>query len=273
MDSRTKDHARNGRSSGNGNGVLGGETHTQAVILAAGEGRRLGGGVPKCLRTIGPQPLIKHQLASLRRAGVEDVCVVAGHERSQVRRVLGDAVRYIVNSHYRETNSLYSFLLAGQCMSGDGDVVILNSDLLFHPTVLHAVLQVGGSAFAYDSASGHAPEHMKIELRRGRLVQMRKDLRPERRHGENIGLVRLDAVTARETLAAAGRIVRAGHRREWLASALNAVAPRRPLRGIDVAGAPWIEIDFPHDLKAARRVVWPAILSGNGSVAPMKAAV
>jgi choline kinase len=244
----------------------------QAVILAAGEGRRLGGGVPKCLRTIGPQPLIKHQLASLRRAGIEDVHVVVGHERAQVRRVLGDDVRYVVNSHYRETNSLYSFLLAGQCMSG-GDLVILNSDLLFHPAMLHAVLPVSGSAFAYDSASGHEPEHMKIELRRGRLVQMRKDLRPERSHGENIGLVRLDAATARETLAAAGHIVRAGHRRDWLASALNAVAPRRPLRGIDVAGAPWIEIDFPHDLRAARRVVWPAILAGNGSAAPMKAAV
>ena len=28
---------------------------------------------------------------------------------------------------------------------------------------------------------------------------------------------------------------------------------------VDVAGQPWVEIDFPEDLDSARRHIWPAI--------------
>ena len=37
------------------------------------------------------------------------------------------------------------------------------------------------------------------------------------------------------------------------------------ITGVNVAGIPWVEIDFPYDLDVARREVWPAIWRGRFS--------
>jgi len=62
-----------------------------AVLLAAGEGRRMGG-VPKPLIRLQGVPLISRQLVALSGAGVDDVVVVTGHARHAVE----DAVRSFV---------------------------------------------------------------------------------------------------------------------------------------------------------------------------------
>ncbi len=49
-----------------------------AVLLAAGEGRRMGG-VPKALIRLQGVPLIKRHLIALSGAGVDEVVVVTGH--------------------------------------------------------------------------------------------------------------------------------------------------------------------------------------------------
>ena len=54
-----------------------------AVLLAAGEGRRMGG-VAKPLIRLQGVPLISRQLVALSGAGVDEVVVVTGHARSAV---------------------------------------------------------------------------------------------------------------------------------------------------------------------------------------------
>jgi molybdenum cofactor cytidylyltransferase len=54
-----------------------------AVLLAAGEGKRMGG-VAKPLITLQGVPLIKRQLIALSGAGVDEVVVVTGHAREAV---------------------------------------------------------------------------------------------------------------------------------------------------------------------------------------------
>jgi len=46
---------------------------------------------------------------------------------------------------------------------------------------------------------------------------------------------------------------------EWLGSAINRITWRHRLACVDVAGMPWVEIDYPEDLERAQRFVWPAI--------------
>jgi choline kinase len=50
-----------------------------------------------------------------------------------------------------------------------------------------------------------------------------------------------------------------GRERDWVGSAINVIARRHPIVCVDVAGLPWVEIDYPDDLAAARARVWPAI--------------
>jgi 2-C-methyl-D-erythritol 4-phosphate cytidylyltransferase len=47
-----------------------------AIVVAAGRGERLGGGIPKALVEVGGRPLVVHAVTALRAAGIADVVVV-----------------------------------------------------------------------------------------------------------------------------------------------------------------------------------------------------
>jgi choline kinase len=236
----------------------------QAVILAAGQGCRLNGSAsprPKCLYEVGGVPLVYHQLLALADVGIHDVVMVVGFQHDRIRLAVGSAARFVVNERFAETNSLWSFLLAGPLV--DSDVVVMNSDVYFHPELLVRLLKADGDALLYDSSSGHEDEHMKVWVRQRTLVGMAKDLPVPRIQGENVGLLRLSAATVRRIFDSGREIIERHGELSWLAVALSQVATTRPIRCIDVAGLPWVEIDFPQDLHRARNEVFPAVNGGR----------
>ena len=73
-----------------------------AVLLAAGEGQRMGG-VAKSLIRLQGVPLINRQLIALSGAGVDEVVVVTGHARDAVEAaVAGFPVTLAHNANYRD---------------------------------------------------------------------------------------------------------------------------------------------------------------------------
>ncbi|MGH9003483.1 MAG: NTP transferase domain-containing protein, partial [Acidimicrobiia bacterium] len=156
-----------------------------------------------------------------------------------------------------DTNSLCSFLLSRPLVHTD--LVVMNSDVYFHPDVLGRLLKAEGDALVYDSGSGHEDEHMKVTVSGGRLVEMAKDLPPGRTHGENVGILRLSAATATRIFDAGEEIVARHGRLSWLAVAISYVAASTAIGCVDIAGLPWVEIDFPHDLLRARTEIFPAL--------------
>jgi choline kinase len=228
-----------------------------ALILAAGSGRRLRHDRPKCLVDLGGRPLIDHQMQALAWAGVKRVVVVAGYHSDEVRDALPPGTPMVINPDYADTNSLYSFWLARQEIGEE--VLVLNGDVLFHPVIARALIRRSRSALAYDSRSGRQDEEMKLIIRGGGLAAMSKTLAPERSCGENVGMIRLSGAATEAAFDMAGRLVAAGRTQDWLASAVNRVAREHRLDCMDVAGLPWTEIDFPEDLAHARAHVLPAI--------------
>jgi choline kinase len=228
-----------------------------ALILAAGAGTRLAAPTPKCLVEVGGRSLLSRQLELVRDAGAERVTLVVGHRHKLVRAAVDDGVGVIRNLRYADTNSLYSFFLARRSITGD--LLVLNGDVLFPHQVLSGLVKRDGSALAFDSRSGDELEHMKVSVKEGLLVEMSKRLPSEHICGENLGLLRLTEGVARAAFDAAAMVLRRGGERAWLAAAINVVAGRHPIACVDVAGLPWIEIDYPDDLAAARSRVWPAI--------------
>jgi L-glutamine-phosphate cytidylyltransferase len=232
----------------------------QAVILAAGKGSRLetvSNGHPKCLLDVGGRPLLEHQLEAFADAGVGPVVMALGYRADEVRAAAGDRVTVVVNERWEKTGSLASFWKTREAVRGP--VVIANGDLLFHPEILDRLLEGESSAIAYDSASGDGREHMKVSVASGRVVDIAKDLPRDAVSGENVGLLRFNADDARRLFAHAETLIRNGRETGWLAEAVRATAAEVPIRGVDVAGLPWTEVDFPYDLDRARREVWPAI--------------
>jgi L-glutamine-phosphate cytidylyltransferase len=234
----------------------------QALILAAGEGRRLADPLdrPKCLREVGDVPLLHHQLAALHAADVLDIVVVVGYKQARVRDSVGSWARFVTNERYAETNSMYSFLLGERVL--DDDLLVMNSDIFCDPRMFELLLRAEGDALLYDSSSGDEDEQMKVHVRHGALVEMSKTLPPGRVSGENVGILRLSRETAESVASAAAALIAAGHDRGWLAEAVNFAAADHPITCLDVEGWPWVEIDFPEDLAKAREEVFPRVAAG-----------
>ncbi len=72
-----------------------------AVLLAAGEGKRMKSGKPKVMLEVLLKPMLGWVMDAARAAGVGDICVVTGHLEEQVKAYLGkDAVT--VTQHERK---------------------------------------------------------------------------------------------------------------------------------------------------------------------------
>ena len=95
-----------------------------AVLLAAGEGRRMGG-VAKALIRLQGVPLIRRQLLALVQTGVDAVVVVTGFARASVEAaVQGFAVTLVHNPDYAlgQQGSVRAGLAA---LAGDFDAVLV----------------------------------------------------------------------------------------------------------------------------------------------------
>lgn len=111
----------------------------QAIILAAGMGRRLGEYTKentKCMVPVNGTPLIDRLLRQLARLDLKRVVVVTGYEGEKLRTHIdevkpeGLCVEYVDNPIYDRTNNVYSLALAKDKMVED-DTLLIESDLIF----------------------------------------------------------------------------------------------------------------------------------------------
>jgi L-glutamine-phosphate cytidylyltransferase len=232
----------------------------QAVILAAGSGSRLteiSHGLPKCLIPVGEKPLIQHQLEALSDAGIGKILVIVGYKADEVRKVVGNQVTYIENDQYEDTNSLYSLSLASEWVKGP--FVLMNCDVLFHPDILHRIIAKGGNALAYDSTSSFGQEQTKVAIQEGRIVDIGKDLPTELSRGENLGIMCFNAEGSKALFASVKSLANNGWKKSWVIEAVRSACRVVPIKGVNIAGLPWVEIDFPSDYNRAQKETWPAI--------------
>jgi choline kinase len=233
----------------------------RAIILAAGESRRLGDltrDIPKCCLEVGERSLLEHQVAALRAAGVVDVTVVSGHAEDVLRRVGGPDLDYLRNDVYRTTNSIYSLWLARDLAVGG--FVLMNGDVLFDPRLLRRLLDdPREDVLTYDPTSVLEEEEMKIRLDGDRVAAMSKELSTAESHGENVGLLKFGKDGSAALFAELETIIGEGTVGTWAPFAFDRLSRTRPLYALPTDGLPWIEIDFPEDLDRARREIWPAI--------------
>jgi L-glutamine-phosphate cytidylyltransferase len=233
----------------------------QAIILAAGCGSRLANalkGKPKCLAPIEPGiSLIEYQLAILEKMGITDICVVLGYRAHEVYRMIGDRCHCIINRRYAETNSLYSLWLTRNWVQDD--CLIMNSDILAHPSLYKRLLKSSENALVYDSWSGKEDEHMKVMFQSGYLSQISKTLPARNSQGESVGLLKFTQAGMTALFEEAETALAEGGENQWAPAAIASLAQRQPIKGIDIGGLPWVEIDFPEDLHQAQHHVWHQI--------------
>lgn len=246
----------------------------RGLILAAGAGTRLNGSDsvrPKCAVPFDGMPLIELQLRTLRACGITRIAVVVGFEAERVRRICGPGIEFIENARYRETNSLYSLALARPLLT-DG-FVVMNCDVLFHPGMLSDLLSARhDDALLVSYPQPHDPpfgdEEMKAQVRRGRIVDLAKDLPGESTDGENVGIARFSASGAARLVEIMDARLSSGYLRDWAPRAFADFARERPLYAVGTRGLPWTEIDTPEDYRHALSNVFPEIRASFDDLTP-----
>jgi len=100
-----------------------------AVVLAAGEGKRMKSPLPKVLHPIGGRPMICHVLDRAREAGFERRIVVVGHGRDEVQAALADyGVEFVVQAEQLGTG--HAVDMASPLLDGfAGEVAVLCGDV------------------------------------------------------------------------------------------------------------------------------------------------
>ena len=121
----------------------------QAVILAAGMGRRLGEYTEnntKCMVRVNGETLISRMLHQLEALGsIDRVIIVIGYKGELLVEYIKSLslaidVEFVCNPDYEKTNNIYSLYLARNYLCEE-DTILLESDLIFEDSVLKILIE------------------------------------------------------------------------------------------------------------------------------------
>jgi 2-aminoethylphosphonate-pyruvate transaminase len=241
-------------------------TPTRAVILAAGQGLRLQSIVddrPKGLIEIGGEALVARSIRLLRAAGIDAITIVGGYRADCYRRFIAqqEGVDLVINAAYAASGSMASFAAALDA-GADGNLLLLESDIIYEPRALALLLGSAGRDATLVSGPTHAGDEVWVHAPNGVLRGMSKrksDLPGS--DGEFVGITRLSAAAARLMREQFASFVAAhGHERlDYDTGGLAALARVRPLSVVVVPDLSWGEIDDEQQYQRIVSTVWPAL--------------
>ncbi|MDY6293933.1 MAG: aminotransferase class I/II-fold pyridoxal phosphate-dependent enzyme [Bacteroidales bacterium] len=120
----------------------------QAIILAAGMGRRLGEltqGNTKCMISVNGVRLIDRMLSQLAALNLNRVVIVVGYKGQELVDYIGNRyddqlkIEYAWNPVYDKTNNIYSLSIVKQQLQED-DTLLIESDLIFDDAMFRMIL-------------------------------------------------------------------------------------------------------------------------------------
>ncbi len=223
----------------------------KAVLLCAGVGRRLGHDRPKVLLEIGGRTLLDRHLENLAALDLP-LRVVTGFDETRLREHLPADVELVHNAEFRR-GSLLSFARGLEGI--DEDVVVMDADVLYDPTILRDVIRLD-VGLAIDPRTDPGDEEMMVGIREGRVRAIRRGKLPGfDLVGETVGFFRIDRASLPRVREA---IAQADPESDY-EKALDRFVSTHGASYVLVGGRPWTEIDFPEDVRRAEREILPRL--------------
>ena len=120
----------------------------QAVILAAGMGKRLGEltkGNTKCMIEVGGETLISRLLRQLDKHALSKIILVVGYKAQELKDYLATLqvqtpIEFVENTVYDKTNNIYSLYLAKDYLATE-DTLLFESDLILEDAVISKLIE------------------------------------------------------------------------------------------------------------------------------------
>lgn len=245
----------------------------KAVILAAGQGSRLGAlteSRPKCLVDLSGRTVLEWQLRHLHAAGIRDVVVVTGFGANLVDRQVarldlpGMSIRTLFNPFYHLADNLATCWLVRAELSGH--VLILNGDSLIETGIPVSLLAAPPAdiTVTIDRKPAYDEDDMKVlTTEDGTLRSIGKTITEY--DGESIGFLRFSPEGAALFVRYAEQAMREPEGlKRWYLSIIDQIARETGRAKVhSIEGLDWAEMDFPADVPknqalAARWIAAPS---------------
>ena len=241
----------------------------QAIILAAGQGSRLGSLThdrPKCLISFGGRTLLDRQLDTLAACGVNDSIIVTGFQDGEIEAALerrrrageGPETRTIFNPFFKVADNTGSLFMAREALVGD--TLVWNGDTMVSAALMRKVVANDrpGICVTIDrKAQGYDADDMKVVEEGGRLraIGKRLGLR-DGINAESIGLLAFRGDGADRFRSAIEQAMRSPEGTQiWYLRVIHHLAQRSDVWTLDISGEEWGEVDFPEDVSRAEAMV------------------
>ena len=235
----------------------------QAIILAAGIGKRLGEqgkNRPKALLEFGKKSLLERHIKILNHFNFSNIIVVSGYQADDLAKNLAIVnskipVQMVVNPDYEE-GSIVSLSVAMDMLKENSEIILMDADVLYDS---HIIKKLIGSDRANcllldRNLSENDVEAVKICVAGDKIVDFHKKITKEYDFcGESVGFFRFDSMMAGRLASRVKEYIKDGKRDIWYEEAIRDLILNHPdaFSYEDITGLPWIEIDFPQDIKKA----------------------
>lgn len=98
----------------------------KAIILAAGSGSRMKSNKPKVIHEILGKPIISYVIEAAKEVGIDDICVIVGHESEQVKAAITSEVTYVEQKQQLGTG--HAVIQAVDFIGESGKTLVLFGD-------------------------------------------------------------------------------------------------------------------------------------------------
>ncbi|MBV6647665.1 MAG: phosphocholine cytidylyltransferase family protein, partial [Cyclobacteriaceae bacterium] len=156
---------------------MGEKSINTAVILAAGRGTRLRpytNEIPKGFVEVGEETLIERSTRLLNEHGIDNIIIGTGHLHEQYEQLAKSrGWSTFFNQQYAVTDSFDTLIQAAALVKDD--FLLLESDLLYDPQAIQALLADNAPDCILTSGFTKSGDEVYAETKDGRLVNLSKN--------------------------------------------------------------------------------------------------
>ena len=242
----------------------------QALILAAGMGKRLGEYTQnntKCMVSVNGETLISRLLKQIQNhKSITKVVIVIGYKGEVLKKYVGGLnvsipIEFVENKDYWKTNNIYSLYLAKDYLCQD-DTILFESDLIFDDSVLGLLLEDERDTIALvdkfqswmDGTCVELSDNNKIT----RFVARSKfDFKRVDRYYKTVNIYKFSKnFSSRYYVPFLEAYCQALGKNEYYEQVLRVIAmlDNPPITALCLSGQHWYEIDDVNDLNIATTI-------------------
>jgi histidinol-phosphate/aromatic aminotransferase/cobyric acid decarboxylase-like protein/choline kinase len=240
----------------------------KAIVLAAGVGARmrpLTDRIHKSLLIVGERTILGRIIDGLLAIDVDEILIVTGYRAADVQAFISAQypelpIHYLHNSRYRETNNIFSLAMALDHIQISSDVVLVECDVLFDPSLLARLNSAQRGNIALVDLYRPGMDGTVVSVEAGMVTQVF----PAHLQTENfdysgkyktLNIYRFDRDFCRQRLqpllSCYANVIDSGCYYELVLGMLINMQ-REAVRAEIVDGSQWTEVDDPNDLAGAR---------------------